>query len=248
MSDLAANVTWQEILRETEAGDIPHCRAISAPRAFHSEITESLARLILGSSKPSHPDLLIIGTVDKSPPIGDPEKPGYEGSCRWLIENIALKPLESPRRLGVIMCAENLNKNAGNSLLKLAEEPPEHAVLLFLMADGRLFLPTLRSRSRFSTITIHAEEESRKIPQNPSDWITWLAGARKADVEKIAADLRAWANFAAGRRDFVLAEKIEALRIIAERENLSVPMLCDLIILTLKEDTSRYEYILNDIR
>ena len=248
MSDLAANVTWQEILRETEAGDIPHCRAISAPKAFHAEITESLARLILGSSKPSHPDLLIIGTVDKSPPIGDPEKPGYEGSCRWLIENIALKPVESSRRLGVIMCADNLNKAAGNSLLKLAEEPPEHAVLLFLMEDGRLFLPTLKSRSRFSTITVHAEEESRKMPQSPSEWITWLAGARKTDVEGIAGNLRAWANFAAKGKDFARAERIETLRIIAEKENLSVPMLCDLIILTLKEDISRYEYILDDIR
>ena len=245
MSDLAVNVTWQEILRETESGNIPHCRAIAAPKNFHAEITESLARIILGSYRPSHPDLLIIGTTDKAPPIGDSD---VAGSCRWLIENIALKPMESSRRLGVIMCADNLNKAAGNSLLKLAEEPPEHAVLLFLMEDGRLFLPTLKSRSRFSTITVHAEEESRKMPQSPAEWITWLAGARKADVEEIAGDLRAWANFAAGRRDFVLAEKIEALRIIAERENLSVPMLCDLIILTLKEDISRYEYILDDIR
>ena len=56
------------------------------------------------------------------------------------------------------------------------------------------------------------------------------------------------ASFGEERAHFVLAEKIEALRIIAERENLSVPMLCDLIILTLKEDTSNYEYILDDIR
>ena len=245
MSDLAANVTWQEILRETEAGDVPHCRAIAAPKTFHAEITESLARLILGSSKPSHPDLLIIGTTDKAAPIGDTET---EGSCRWLIENIALKPVESSRRLGVIMCADNLNKAAGNSLLKLAEEPPEHAVLLFLMEDGRLFLPTLKSRSRFSTITLPKQEESRKMLQSPSEWVKWLAGARKSDVEGIAGDLRAWANFAAEGKNFVLAEKIEALRIIAEKENLSVPMLCDLIILTLKEDTSRYEYILDDIR
>ena len=245
MSDLAVNVTWQEILRETEAGNIPHCRAIAAPKAFHAEITESLARLILGSCRPAHPDLLVIGTTDKAPPIGDTET---AGSCRWLIEAIALKPLESSRRLGVIMCADNLNKNAGNSLLKLAEEPPEHAVLLFLMEDGRLFLPTLKSRSRFSTITLPTREESRKMPQSPSDWITWLAAARKSDVEVIAGDLRAWANFAAEGKDFALAERIEALRTIAEKENLSAAILCDLIILTLKEENSRYEYILDDIR
>ena len=152
MLNLASNVMWQEILRETEAGNIPHSRAISAPVSFHDEIIATLSRLILGSYRPSHPDLLIIGTADKAAPIGEYGKPNYDYSCRWLIDNIALKPMEGKRRLAVIECADKLNKSAGNSLLKLAEEPPEHAYLLFLMEDARLFLPTLRSRSRFTAI------------------------------------------------------------------------------------------------
>ena len=154
MFDLSANVTWREILNETETGNIPHCRAISAPSKYHPEIIETLSRIMLGNYRPSHPDLLIIGTSDKAPPIGEYGKPNYDRSCRWLIDTIGLKPLEASRRLAVIQCADKLNKAAGNSLLKLAEEPPAHAYLLFLMEDGRLFLPTLKSRSRFSTITV----------------------------------------------------------------------------------------------
>ena len=124
MSDLSVNVTWLEICRETEAGNIPHCRAISAPTEWHNEIIQKLAEIILGSFRLSHPDLLIAGSLEKAPDID---------TCRNLINDIALKPMESKKRLGVIMCADKLLLPAANSLLKLSEEPPEHAYLLFLM-------------------------------------------------------------------------------------------------------------------
>lgn len=249
MSDLTANVTWREILRETEAGNIPHCRAISAPAKYHQEIIEALAPLILGSNKPTHPDLLIAGTADKAPPIGDPEKPNYTGSCRWLIENIALMPVEAPRRLGVILNADKLLLPAANSLLKLAEEPPKHAALLFLMEDGRLFLPTLRSRSRFSTITLKDDLTPRKPPSTDAEWLAWLAETRKTgDTDGVISDLESWANYSVSVGDFVRAGRNERLRLIAAKTNLSVPMLCDMILLTLREGNSQYESILDDLR
>ena len=239
MSDLASNVTWQEILAETESGNIPHCRAIAAPAKFHQEITEALARKILGSFRPEHPDLLVFGSQDKAPNIE---------LCRQLITDIALKPLESPHRLGVIMSADKLLLPAANSLLKLAEEPPSHAVLLFLMEDGRLFLPTLRSRSRFSTIIIAEKTEAREFPRSDSDWVKWLAQARKGDAESIADELESWANYAVNDGNFPMAEKIDRLKLIAGKKNLSAAMLSDLIILTLREDSKKNEYILDDFR
>ncbi len=250
MLNLASNVTWQEILHETEAGNIPHCRAISAPISAHTEIIEALSRIILGSYRPSHPDLLIIGTAGKAPPIGEYGKPNYELSCRWLIENIAVKPMESKRRLAVIECADKLNKSAGNSLLKLAEEPPEHAYLLFLMEDVRLFLPTLKSRSRFTAITSNEHAVPQRMPQYSREWIEWLTKARKStsDDDTITPDLEAWGSYALETGNIELAERIEKLRIISTRKNLSVPMLCDIVILALKECNTEIEDILDDIR
>ncbi|MBQ7154582.1 MAG: hypothetical protein IJR85_03370 [Synergistaceae bacterium] len=239
MPDLASNVVWQEILAETESGNIPHCRAIAAPAKYHQEITETLARKILGSCRPEHPDFLVAGTLDKAPNIE---------LCRQLIADIALKPLESPRRLGVIMSADKLLLPAANSLLKLAEEPPSHAVLLFLMEDGRLFLPTLRSRSRFSTIFLDEKTEARAFPSSNSEWVKWLAGTRKSDVEAIADELESWTNYAVNNGKFTTASLLDRLRIIAGKKNLSAAMLCDLIILTLREDSNKYEYILDDLR
>ena len=240
MSDLASNVTWQEILAETEADNIPHCRAIAAPSKFHQEIADTLARKILGSSRPGHPDLIITGTLDKAPNID---------SCRQLITDIALKPLESQRRLGVIMSADKLLLPAANSLLKLAEEPPSHAVLLFLMEDGRLFLPTLRSRSRFSTIAIAGKVEAHPFPRSDSELLKWIAEAQKMDSESLSEEFGAWATYALNESNFPLAERMDKLRLIAGRKNLSAAMLCDLIILTLREDNkNNNEYILDDFR
>ncbi|MBR1485680.1 MAG: hypothetical protein IJ597_00300 [Synergistaceae bacterium] len=250
MSDLASNVTWQEILRETEADNIPHCRAIAAPGKFHNEIIETLANLILKSYRPEHPYLIIIGSVDKPAPIGNSETMSndeYRNSTRGLLEEIILKPLEAKRRLGVIMSADKLNKSAANSLLKLAEEPPAHAYLLFLMEDERFFLPTLRSRSHFSVIHFEDEKESYPLPKNDSQWLEWLKKTNKADLEIILKDLKAWENFAVFSKNFVLAEKINKIRVMAEKENLSVAFLCDIIILTLKGENQNLENIFSDI-
>ena len=253
MSDLALNVKWQNILRECEAGNISHTRAIVSPSEWHGEIIESFAKIILGSYRPSHPDLLIAGSKDKAPPIGkNPTDPDYYGSCRWLIENIALRPLESNKRLGVIMNAGRLNASAGNSLLKLSEEPPDYAYILFLMDDSKFFLGTLRSRSRFSVLISDEKTESSKPPESESEWIAWLSS--KKDADSIAADLEAWSNYAVSNNDFILADKIYRLKLIADRKNLSPAMMSDMIILTLKdikdkdkEGNIEIEHIFNDI-
>ena len=48
--------------------------------------------------------------------------------------------------------------------------------------------------------------------------------------------------------NFELAERIDTLRIIAGKKNLSVPMMSDMIILMLGDDYTKYDYILDDIR
>ena len=241
MSDLASNVTWQGILRETQAGDIPHCRAIASPLKWHEEIYTALAKIILGEFNTNNPDLLIAGTLDKAPNIDE---------CRQLIEDIALKPLgKAQRRFGIINRADKLLLPAANSLLKLAEEPPEYASLLFLMEDGRLFLPTLRSRSRFSVLISEEKSESYVMPQKISEWIDWLAGKKKGtQAEEVIQDLDAWANFAVNNGDFMRSERVYRLKLIAEKKNLSVPMLCDMILLTLREENIDIDDIFNDLR
>ena len=250
MSDFASNVTWRETLISAENGKLPQAAAISAPLKYHQEIIEGLSRVILGTYRPEHPDLLVIGTIEKPPVIGDPDKPNYEGTCRWLIENIALRPMESTRRLGIIFNGDKLSKPAGNSLLKLTEEPPYYANIIYLMEDSNIFLPTLRSRTSLITITLGETIEPKRIPLDAEEWTAALTNLRKStsDKDTITPELESWSEYAVKEGNIDLAERIEKLRIISTRKNLSAPMLSDLIIMTLMEGNTDIEYILDDIR
>ncbi len=56
------------------------------------------------------------------------------------------KPLKSPRRIAVIEDAEDLTPEAQGALLKIVEEPPEHALIIFIAHDPSVLLPPLLSR------------------------------------------------------------------------------------------------------
>ena len=161
-----------------------------------------------------------------------------------------MRPMEASRRFAVIECADKLGKPAANSLLKLAEEPPAHAFLLFLMEDGRLFLPTLRSRSRFTAVISSEAIPPERPPLDAQEWIDWLIKSRKStsDNDIITPELEAWSNYALETGNIDLAERAEKLRLISSRKNLSAPMLCDIILLALREDNIDIEHILDDIR
>ncbi len=54
----------------------------------------------------------------------------------------------SGHRVAIVDCADELNPNAANALLKLLEEPPKGAVLLLVSHQPARLLPTIRSRCR----------------------------------------------------------------------------------------------------
>ena len=254
MPDIAVDVTafaglpeWRETEREFAAGDVPHCRAISAPAVWHTAILDRIARLTLELSptdpspfESGHPDLVVAGDIEagKAPDID---------ACRNLIRDLALKPVSAPRRLGAVMFADRLLLPAANSLLKLAEEPPSYACVLFIMEDGGRFLPTLRSRARFTALNAPIEITASPPPSGDSEWLAWIETARAKDAETIAASLASWGAWAISKGDFAAADRTERLRVIAETKNLSAPMLCDLLILALKEEIP-FEHLFSDFR
>jgi len=65
---------------------------------------------------------------------------------RRLQERLALRPLEAPRKVVLLLPAEGMNPQAQNAFLKTLEEPPPDTVLLLVSAAPDRLLPTLRSR------------------------------------------------------------------------------------------------------
>jgi DNA polymerase-3 subunit delta' len=182
-----------------------------------------------------HPDLMVVGEFDKAANVE---------ACRELIKELHLKPAAAKRRLGVVMAADRLLVHAANSLLKIAEEPPSHSNLFFLMEGGD-FLPTLRSRSRFTTLTAPLSFESRPMPRGEDEWLEWLKNMK--DDEDVPGLLSSWVSYflQAGKREF--AARVERLRLLVLQKKLSQTMVCDLLILALKEDLP-FEHILGGLR
>jgi len=95
----------------------------------------------------SHPDLL---TIER---IYDEKRDRMRteivvDTVREVGAFLHLKAAAGGWRVVVVDCADDLNPNAANALLKLLEEPPAKALLLLVShAPGRL-LPTIRSRCR----------------------------------------------------------------------------------------------------
>lgn len=108
-------------------------------------MAKEFAKRLLGSAhvakidSGNHPDLHIYIPEEKSDLHAI-------ASMRQLIDEMALPPFESPRKIFVIQDAEKMLPSSSNALLKTLEEPPSDALIVLLSNAPEALLPTIRSR------------------------------------------------------------------------------------------------------
>ncbi|GHS97825.1 hypothetical protein AGMMS50276_18530 [Synergistales bacterium] len=250
--------SWRNMENTLKMGDFPHCWATRAPLDWHLPLLEAMARLIfcdtgtacghcggcLGwSDDVHHPDLTVVGEFDKA---------GNIGACRDMARELSMKPVCAHRRLGVVLAADKLLVHAANSLLKIAEEPPGHAVILFIM-DGDGLLPTLKSRSNYLVFHDAGEASGRQTnngrprvaPTSETEWLSWLEKALLSkDEMDLPSMLSSWNKDPSKNPEFAI--KLEKLRLLISQKKLSQNMACDILILTLKEDIP-FEHIFSGV-
>ena len=234
---------FKALAQDFESGNISHCVAITARLDWHLDIVYELAEKFLKLNKnilKNNNDLIILGEVDKAPNIE---------SCRDLINNIALKPVNGDKRLGVILAADKLLKPAANSLLKLAEEPPEYACILFMLdIKGRKLMPTLKSRARNVILKLNLKNNLKNVYNiKDFDWLDFIVKFRNLDYLKASEVLSGLAEAKLEAGDVRGAARLEHLRLIASQRRLSGALLCDLVILAIKEDMP-FERLFDDIQ
>lgn len=66
--------------------------------------------------------------------------------AREVREMAQIRPNEAPRQVFIFHDADRMNINAQNALLATIEEPPTPCLFLFVCANERALLPTIRSR------------------------------------------------------------------------------------------------------
>lgn len=133
----------------------------------------------------NHPDVTIIEPDGASTKIDQ---------MRMMIREAAFRSYESPWRVFIITCAETMNQEAANSILKLLEEPPDNCVIILLSTSIRRILPTIISRCQvveFRRVSDSVIEdyvvEKTGISKDEARPFAWLAnGAPDKAVELVA--------------------------------------------------------------
>ena len=96
-----------------------------------------------------------------------------------------LTPAEGGWRVVIVDGADEMNRSAANTLLKILEEPPRRALLLLVAHSPGRLLPTIRSRCR-------------RLPLSalPDATVLWLLGRYRPDIA--GADAEAISGLANG--------------------------------------------------
>ncbi len=231
---------WKRMASLALEGSFPHSCALVTAEDFHTEIALGIAKMLLcnngrgGDGCPvcaswsggQHPDLVVGGAPSQPPSID---------TCREIINTTAYRPVVSPKRVVVLFAADRMMLPAANSLLKLAEEPPEYVHILFMLSDEKLFLPTLRSRSWTVSLPLHRQEERYSPPRTDEEWVRWIEKYAKAEVDELIMLFTPWISFEIERKAYERAAKLERLRLLIQTKRLSRTMVLDLIVLALKE-------------
>lgn len=110
-------------------------------------------------------------------------------------------------RIAIVDCAEDLNRNTANALLKLIEEPPPRSLFLFVAHRPAQLLATIRSRSRLLTLS----------PLSEPDVIRAIGGLGEPWGELEESELRAAAARSGGSvRDALRMLSGDGLRLMGQ--------------------------------
>jgi DNA polymerase-3 subunit delta' len=94
-----------------------------------------------------HPDMLMIERPYD--PVKDKLQAALPVSeIRKAAPFLRMKAAEGGWRVVIIDDADTMNRNAQNALLKILEEPPDHAALILIAHRPGALIPTIRSRAR----------------------------------------------------------------------------------------------------
>lgn len=115
--------------------------------------------------------------------VTGPDEKGVIGidAARAVREFLSQKPFVSARRTAIVDRAELFTSEAQNALLKVAEEPPESALLVLILPDPEILWPTLQSRFQ----KMYFPQVAQK------DIEAWLKKEHGADAKKAAAAAKA---------------------------------------------------------
>lgn len=254
MSDLTSVLSlpaWRELASAISNGRAPQTLAAFVPNGVARDMVFAYARQALCESlsgddgcpscrawrEDGHPDMIVAGSFDKAPGIDE---------CRAFAAALALRPVVSARRVGVVPRADGLTLPASNALLKTAEEPPAGAMIVLTAEEDRLPV-TLKSRAWIFTAPSLERARPTQPPSAPLEWAAWFESTKKASASDVYAAASGWAEWLAMRGDHRASADIYNLISVSDERRMSVSMVQDALHAVLREG-SRVEQLFGDLR
>lgn len=130
------------------------CRQPNAPCGACSDCKKAAAGI--------HPDVITLAPAGEGKGI-------TVDQVRQLRTDAYVRPNEALRKVYILDCADTLNANGQNAMLKLLEEGPSYACFLLLAQNASALLPTVRSRCEelaLAPVTVPQAEQwlARRFP------------------------------------------------------------------------------------
>jgi DNA polymerase-3 subunit delta' len=219
------------------SGAVHHAYLFAGPEGVGKELTAvGLAQALTCPDKPgegcgacsgctriakgAHPDVTWLmpdaerverGLAGRSDFAGTPSREIRVEQIRGLLERLALRGLESRRKVALIVSADAMNAQAQNAFLKTLEEPPAETTLVLLASAPDRLLPTIRSRCskvHFGPLPVELIAErlrrERELDAQAAELAAVMAGgslgrALALDLEALAARKEVIGSFEALR-------------------------------------------------
>jgi DNA polymerase III subunit delta' len=129
---------------QAEGGGLFGGSAPAAPTTLEMAPDHRVFRQV---AQQGHPDFRLL-CRSVNPKSGKLRTEIIVDDVREVIDFLHLKPAACPWRAVIVDCADELNPNSANALLKILEEPRPNTVILLLSHAPQALLPTIRSRCR----------------------------------------------------------------------------------------------------
>ena len=138
-----ATLAWR-FARFLLANPDPSARLVREARDLNVDADHPAARRLAALA---HPDFALVRREWKS----NPKRLGTEigvDDVRRALQVFQMSAAFGGWRICIVDCAEDLNRNSANALLKMIEEPPQRSLILIVSHRPGQVLPTIRSRCR----------------------------------------------------------------------------------------------------
>ena len=151
---------WDGVEAGWNNGTLAHAYLLQgAPHGAALRFAEKLLNLIYDNhpqvATHAHPDLAWIEPQSKSRQIL------IDQIRDDLIQPFSQTAFSGGWKVGVILCADRMNTQAANALLKTLEEPPPKSLLLLITDEPQSLLPTISSRCQRIALTAEDDEVSK---------------------------------------------------------------------------------------